>query len=384
MLVPLFFAAIISAPKMLAVVKIGLHSFPREIGHLGIVGHTVQLLQTIGKALFDPFILVESSPNNHMGSWFEWTAYIGLSSVLLIVIGTFCLLKHARYISILLIFVAFIFYFSENYFGSSHLTTLLNGLLLGLISAVIVSKLAHKKIVTNAFLILLGACFLQFVISRTTHAADFLRWSLPLLSNLTNYHRGNVLWVILFSFVLAYGFDQLFRGNFSWSKPLALFFVVLMIADLCWVYSKASFSMNNRELKVNTQAHFVPSFPIERAAYGCINPLLGYRGQFNQSAVNFKQGYLDIRENDKFNVNYVNEIYKLKNTEGRYLEEGWPLWPKSQEFKLKAFLSGKQIMDLPAYFRWASFFSLLFFAIYILLVGWIIFVRYRSDRSERR
>ena len=317
-----FLSLAMSALRFAAIFTFAVQAFPRGVGIFGVIGDTRLLIVTMPRSLFDFTVITSHEHSDMLGGFWEWSAYMGLLSLPL---------------------------------G-----------LIGIVSA---------KPKTKWFYCLLVASVFQFVLTRTTHFGELIRTLVPALREISWFYRDIIVYVFTVSFFVALGVDRLSRGT---SLPIAAIISCLLICDFAIVYivsgtwspvKEATVDIISMERvfahKGTNQAKFVYN------RIGCYNPILGYTGgSYHSQVVNG----LILEEKTKgfYNMNDVRALFSPQGRTGIYSSEPWPLWPVADRNVLDEFLMFKQVNDLPPIFFWirvASIAGWVGFAVAIVAAG---------------
>ena len=88
---PVFFGAILSlamsALRFAAIFTFAVQAFPRGVGIFGVIGDTRLLIVTMLRSLFDFTVITSHEHSGMLGGFHEWSAYMGLLSLPLGLIG---------------------------------------------------------------------------------------------------------------------------------------------------------------------------------------------------------------------------------------------------------------------------------------------------------
>ena len=303
---PVFFGAILSlamsALRFAAIFTFAVQAFPRGVGMFGVIGDTRYLIVTMLRSLFDFTVITIGEPSGLLGGFWEWSAYMGLLS-----------------------------------------------LPLGLIGIVSV------KPKTKWFYCLLAASVFQFVLTRTTHFGELIRTLVPALAEISWFYRGIIVHVFAASFFVALGVDRLSRMT---KLPIAAIVFCLLICDFAIVYIVSGTWSPVREptVKLISMERVIAHEGPNQAIFGynrvwCYNPILGYKRENYQSQV---VNGLVLEEKTKgfYNMNDVRALFSPQGRTGIYRTEPWPLWPVADRKVLEQFLMFKQVNELPPIFFW--------------------------------
>lgn len=337
------FALLLSSYRIGAIFTYSLAHFPREIPVLGVFGGIRYSVIASFRALFDAEILTQGLSEKHLGEWWEWSAYLGVTSIPVILMGVYFLPRIIRF---------------RPLWG------------------------------------LLIAAVLQFLLLKGTTFAELIR-ILPGLSGLSHFFRGSIVFVLLFGVILAVGLEG-FRSRFPQKLGLVVYFIPLIIlADLIQVYRQAghldarpsklervNYQWSERATNVldskstrGLKGGFIEAITAGQVPSHCYSTgLLGYGNEHFHSQV--KAGPILRSKGKVHNLNDVMTIFGPKGEGGVYKEKPWPLWPKSETKKLKRFLTFEQVVDRPRIlegFRWISFLA---WIVYFGLIGWYVRLRY--------
>ena len=83
-------ALAMSSLRFAAIFTFAVQAFPREVGIFGVIGDTKYLVITLLRSFFDFTVITGHEPSGMLGGFHEWTAYMGLLSLPLILIGIVC------------------------------------------------------------------------------------------------------------------------------------------------------------------------------------------------------------------------------------------------------------------------------------------------------
>ena len=303
---PVFFGAILSLAmstlRFAAMFTFAVQAFPRGVGMFGVIGDTRYLMVTMLRSLFDFTVITSHEHSGLLGGFWEWSAYMGLLSLPLSLMG-----------------------------------------------------IVGTKPKTKWFYCLLAASILQFIITRTTHFGELIRTLVPALSEISWFYRGIIVHVFTASFFVALGVDRLSRVT---RLPIAAIVFCLLICDFAIVYivSGTWSPVKEPTVKLISMERVIAHEGPNQAIFGynrvgCYNPILGYGGgSYHSQVVNG----LILEENTKgfYNMNDVRALFSPQGRTGIYRSEPWPLWPVADRKVLDEFLMFKQVNELPPIFFW--------------------------------
>ena len=308
-------ALAMSSLRFAAIFTFAVQAFPRGVGIFGVIGDTKILVITMLRSFFDFTVITGHEHSGMLGGHWEWTAYMGLLSLPLILIGIVCAKPKEKW-----------------------------------------------------FYCLLVSSILQLILTRTSHFGELFRTFVPALKEISWFYRGIIVHVFTASFFVALGVQRLTRMT-RW--PIASIIFSLLILDLSIVYIVSGIWS-----PVNAQtAPFIPREQVIAHAgpnqaifgynrVGCYNPILGYTGaSYHSQAVS---GFI-LKENTRgfYNINDVRALFSPQGRTGIYRTEPWPLWPVADRKVLDDFLMFKQVNELPPMFFWIRI---------VCITGWIGFV----------
>ena len=308
-------ALAMSSLRFAAIFTFAVQAFPRGVGIFGVIGDTKILVITMLRSFFDFTVITGHEHSGMLGGHWEWTAYMGLLSLPLILIGIVCAKPKEKW-----------------------------------------------------FYCLLVSSILQLILTRTSHFGELFRTFVPALKEISWFYRGIIVHVFTASFFVALGVQRLTRMT-RW--PIASIIFSLLILDFSIVYIVSGiWSPVNAQtapfiLREQVIAHAGPNqaiFGYNRV--GCYNPILGYTGaSYHSQAVS---GFI-LKENTRgfYNINDVRALFSPQGRSGIYRTEPWPLWLVADRIVLDDFLMFKQVNELPPMFFWIRI---------VCITGWIGFV----------
>ena len=169
-----------SSIRFAAIFTFAAQAFPRGVGIFGVIGDTKVLLISMLRSFFDFTVITGHEHSGMLGGSNEWTAYMGLLSLPLSLIG-----------------------------------------------------IAGSKPKEKWFYCLLAASLLQFILTRTSHFGELIRTLVPPLREISWFYRGIIVHVFTASFFIALGVDKLSRMT---RLPIAAMIFSLLVADFFVVY----------------------------------------------------------------------------------------------------------------------------------------------------
>ena len=316
---PLVFGGILSlamsALRFAAIFTFAVQAFPRGVGMYGVIGDTRYLMVTMLRSLFDFTVITSHEHSGMLGGFWEWSAYMGLLSLPLGLVGIVSAKPKAKW-----------------------------------------------------FYCLLAASVFQFVLTRTTHFGELIRTLVPALREISWFYRGIIVHVFTASFFVALGVDRLSRVT---RLPIAAIVFCLLICDfaIVYIFSGTWSPVKEPTVKLISMERVIAHEGPNQAIFGynrvgCYNPILGYkRENYHSQAVNG----LILKENTRgfYNINDVRALFSPQGRTGIYRTEPWPLWPVADRKVLDDFLMFRQVNALPPMFFWIRI---------VCITGWIGFV----------
>ena len=325
----------LSAIKMSATYEFVLKNFSRNVPISQLVASGRYLIQIVTQAFFDHRIITQHLDEKHLGGWWEWSAYVGVVSLLIAVLG----LNRVK------------------------------------------SSLTKYRPIQALIL----ACVLQLIFCRYSEVVELYRTLIPPTRTMTFYFRGIILLVFLYGIFVAHGFEKLLEKRYGLSASLFLFAAALV--ELTSVYSLGGL-MSPSISKVYAEATY--QIPEQISGYlasdapdinylnaisagtptlACYNPpLLGYAGHAYLTQV--QPGLVfSLRESTKLNMNDIEEIFLGSVPGGHFQKQLWPLWKKDDDARLQDFVKFKQVFPAPMIVRagkYVTYFSLL---VLLCLIG---------------
>ena len=308
-------ALAMSSLRFAAIFTFAVQAFPREVGIFGVIGDTKYLVITLLRSFFDFTVITGHEPSGMLGGFHEWTAYMGLLSLPLILIGIVCAKPKEKW-----------------FYG------------------------------------LLVSSILQLILTRTSHFGELFRTFVPALKEISWYYRGIIVHVFTASFFVALGVQRLTRMT-RW--PIASIIFILLILDFSVVYIiSGTWSPVTEPVVQLTKMESAYAYDDPNPAFfddrrvACYNPILGYTaGSFHSQVGN---GSI-LNENilGFYNINDVRALFSPQGRSGIYRTEPWPLWLVADRIVLDEFLMFKQVNELPPMFFWIRI---------VCITGWIGFV----------
>ena len=308
-------ALAMSSLRFAAIFTFAVQAFPRGVGIFGVIGDTKILVITMLRSFFDFTVITGHEHSGMLGGHWEWTAYMGLLSLPLILIGIVCAKPKEKW-----------------------------------------------------FYCLLVSSILQLILTRTSHFGELFRTFVPALKEISWFYRGIIVHVFTASFFVALGVQRLTRMT-RW--PIASIIFSLLILDFSIIYIVSGIwspvNVQNAQFIPREQviAHAGPNQAIfDYNRVGCYNPILGYTGaSYHSQVVND----FILKENTSgfYNINDVRALFSPQGRTGIYRTEPWPLWPVADRKVLDDFLMFKQVNALPPMFFWIRI---------VCITGWIGFV----------
>lgn len=298
------FAILLSGPRLGGIYEFALTKFPR-IGtgiapHFQVIEDTRLLLTWITRSLFDAKFMVDADANRVLGSYWEYSNFIGLFSVPALILG---LLK------------------------SKHLLK------------------------SRAFTSLLIAALFQLAITRTPYVADLVRYLVPVYKSITWYWRGSIILVFCVSVMVACGYEHLFdkrRALATWTG------VVLALVNLGEIHYAYQFDGRHTRFEtpfIGFLTETMPPKPYSSHMSGtCYDPLFGYSGEYYHGV--FAEGSVyESRDAEYYNMHDVRRLAGDEAEDSHFMHNDWPLWPKTDAADFERFINYQQVITVPIRLR---------------------------------
>ena len=304
-----------SSLRFAAIFTFAVQAFPRGVGIFGVIGDTKILVITMLRSFFDFTVITGHEHSGMLGGHWEWTAYMGLLSLPLILIGIVCAKPKEKW-----------------------------------------------------FYCLLVSSILQLILTRTSHFGELFRTFVPALKEISWFYRGIIVHVFTASFFVALGVQRLTRMT-RWPIASIIFFLLILDFSVVYIISGTWSPVTEPVVQLTKMESAYayddpnPAFFDDRRV-ACYNPILGYTaGSFHSQVGN---GSI-LNENilGFYNINDVRALFSPQGRTGIYRTEPWPLWPVADRKVLDDFLMFKQVNELPPMFFWIRI---------VCITGWIGFV----------
>lgn len=310
------FALIMSMPRLIGTFAFALKNFSRDPAAWQIVGSFPLLFEKIAKGFFDSRVLTQSVTDPMLGNASEYTNYVGMITIPILVLG---------------------------------LWNIKNGII--------------RQGGGRALTALLLAAFCQVILTRTTHAVDLLRFFFPFLSQMYNFWRGSIIYTLCYGLLVCCGYQYLLQKRPAISL-IAVLFVSLHCINVLYVYHHMPNFLSVKSspfLAVDESPKI--SMCDQHHLFGCYDPILGYSNEFWKTQTVGGSVYGAV-ESNYYNMNDIKKMFGGNEEKGYFKTAAWPLWPKSDAEDFEKFVHFKQVMPLPAYFRWVGLISSFFWGVY--------------------
>ncbi len=330
------FSILLSWPRLGGVYEFQLLKFPRlgnEIGHLQVIGDTLYLLKMLFRSFFDGRIIVESQNSSYLGSFFEYSNFIGMLS--------------------------------------------LGALMVGVISI--------KRLMTlRPFVGLLLAALVQLALVRTTHAGDLLRYILPVYKQVTSYWRGSGILLFFLIVILACGYEKMFQQQRKFVHGLAILLMAGTLAELYMAYRPwLNVDPEPPVSQIFKDTNPVPK-PMTRHYAPCIlGNLYGQRFP-PQLSINPVVSVYECKDPNFYNMHDSRRLASSQADGAYYMKHPWPLWPKTDTADFQKFINFKQVIPLPLRLKIMLWVSSIAWFIYGVCFLFVTKLRYRQARSGIR
>jgi len=316
-------AIILSLPRLAPIYEFQLKKFPRlggeGISHFQVIGNTRSLIEFIWRSFFDSsLILNEIHSPKVLGFVWDYNNFIGLCTIIPIVLGLF------------------------------H-----------------IKKLFKHKI----FIALLLASLFQLANMRTTYLTDILRDLIPIIyKSITWYWRGTAVLVLFSGVFISCGYDMIFKKR----KNIFVFLgSILMTLSFCEILNTNSNFIFEPKNNSNYYTENFPSQPLSSHYAHCdLGALFGYSNIFPpqlsiKSGASGGKSIYDSYQPGYYNMHDIRRLTSSEANGGYFLDHDWPLWPKTDSEEFEKFINFKQVVKLPAYIRILNFISGIVFVIYL-------------------
>ena len=324
------FAILLSWPRLGAVYEFQLLKFPRlgdHINHMQVIGDTVYLFKTILRSFFDRGYITVPHGEGMLGpGYFEITNFIGLSSVIAVLIGL-------------------------TSFG--------------------------RLLKSRLFVGLLFACLVQTCLTRSTHAGDFLRIIAPVYKQITHYWRGSAIWIFTMVVLVACGYEKMLNHPKKTFNICAVVLMLLTLGEIFFTYrTRLDITTNSPLTKIFQEENPPPKPLTEHYAPCVLSNIYGYGHAVTPHLlVNLSEPLYNSPVAGYYNALDVRKIFGPQGNNAYFFDHDWPLWPQCDSAEFNRYINYQQVVELPFRLRFMNDVSGVAWILFLVL--WIMVFRMR-------